>query len=159
MGAKPASGELNKALRPIFSKIPGVHIIHDDVVVATKTTEEHEQTLKEVLRTCAELGLTLNPNKCIFKKSEIPFWGMIVSKDGVRPDPSKVQALKDASRPRTKNELMSFLCMVQGLSRVSAPAAELGQTAMEGKVTTSTVGRSSLHLQQDRLLLGATTQW
>ena len=63
MGAKPASGELNKALRPVFSKIPGVHIIHDDVVVATTTTDEQEKALEEVLRTCADLGLTLNPTK------------------------------------------------------------------------------------------------
>ena len=116
MGSKPASGELNKALRPIFSKIPGVHIIHDDVVVATVTEEEQEKALEEVLRTCADLGLTLNPTRCIFKKEQIPFWGMIISKDGARPDPSKVQALRDATRPMTKGELMSFLCMGQASS-------------------------------------------
>ena len=124
MGAKPASGELNKALQPVFSNIPNVHIIHDDVVIATASEEEHEKTLETVLQTLNDLGLTLNPNKCIFKTSEIPFWGMIISKDGVSPDPRKVEALKDATHPETKAELMSFLCMVQasgefipGLSR------------------------------------------
>ena len=132
MGAKPASGELNKALQPVFAEIPNVHIIHDDVVIATASEEEHDKIVETVLQTLEDLGLTLNPNKCIFKKPEIPFWGMLISKDGVRPDPTKVQALRDATHPETKAELMSFLCMVQasgefipGLSRETANLREL----------------------------------
>ena len=113
MGAKPASGELNKALRPVFSSIPGVHIIHDDVVIATPGVDEHRKVLDEVLQLIKEKGLTLNPAKCIFQKDEIPFWGMVIGKDGVKPDPAKVLALREADHPETKGELMSFLCMLQ----------------------------------------------
>ena len=108
MGAKPESGELNKALRPLFSNLPAVHVIHHDLVVATSTLEEHKDATIEALQTILQSGLTLNPDKCRFDKKEIPFWGMIISGDGVRPDPSKVEALQNATRPESKSELMSF---------------------------------------------------
>ena len=57
--------------------------------------------------------MTLNINKCLFHKSQVPFWGVIVGKEGVRPDPEKVSALKYASRPTNKQELISYLCMIQ----------------------------------------------
>ena len=53
--------------------------------------------------------MTLNPNKCIFSKVEIPLWGVNITKDGLKPDPKKVESLKQAS----KAELISFMCMIQ----------------------------------------------
>ena len=40
-GALPASSELNNALRQIFSGVPNVHVIHDDIILATKSQDEH----------------------------------------------------------------------------------------------------------------------
>ena len=57
--------------------------------------------------------MTLNLGKCLFEKEEIPFWGLIVSKDGLKPDPKKVASLKEASAPTNKAELASSLCMMQ----------------------------------------------
>ena len=116
MGTKPASGELTKALRPLFDSIPSAHIIHDDLIIAAKSDEEHDKILDEVLFIIKQHGLTLNLEKCLFKRKEIPFWGMIYSREGVRPDPSKVQSLKMATRPCNKSEVMSFLCMLQANS-------------------------------------------
>ena len=116
MGAKPASGELNKFLRPLFSDLPAVHIIHDDLVIATPELGEHEDVTIQVLEIIRKAGLTLNPDKCLFHRKEIPFWGMIISGSGVGPDPAKVEALRNASRPESKSELMSFLCMLQSNS-------------------------------------------
>ena len=50
MGLKPSQGELNAALTPIFSHINGVHLIHDDVVIATSTNDEHLKAVKLVLQ-------------------------------------------------------------------------------------------------------------
>ena len=116
MGTKPASGELNKALRPLFNKIGAAHVIHDDLVIATATEEEHRQVIPQVLQVIQKAGLTLNPEKCLFVNREIPFWGMRISGEGVRPDPGKVQALQEASHPNSKAEAMSFLCMLQANS-------------------------------------------
>ena len=42
MGLKPSQGELNAALQPLFAHVPEVHVIHDDLVIATVTEEEHQ---------------------------------------------------------------------------------------------------------------------
>ena len=49
MGNLVASGELNKALQPVFGKIPNVHLIHDDMIIAAQTLKEHDNTVEAVL--------------------------------------------------------------------------------------------------------------
>ena len=66
MGIKPAQGELNVALRSVFAHIPNAHQIHDDLIVATQTLEEHVQVIEECMKAIAEAGITLNPAKCFF---------------------------------------------------------------------------------------------
>ena len=78
MGIKPAQSELSAALRPIFGHIPNVFLIHDDLVIATKTTDKHKDTLSKVMEAVRKANLTLNQKKCIFGKSEIKFWGHVI---------------------------------------------------------------------------------
>lgn len=59
-------------------------------MIATTSQEDHEKAVAD---------LTLNPRKCKFLKEEIPFWGMIILGSGVRPDPRKVEALREATHP------------------------------------------------------------
>ena len=49
MGIKPAQGELNVALKPIFANIDNVHLIHDDLINATTVMKEHTQTIRYVI--------------------------------------------------------------------------------------------------------------
>ena len=112
-GCCPSSGELSKALAPLFQSIPEVHLIQDDLILATKNQRDHRRALEKVLEIIETSGMTLNLSKCLFEKDEIPFWGLIVSKDGLRPDPKKVESLREASAPSNKAELSSFLCMIQ----------------------------------------------
>ena len=67
MGLTPSQGELSVALRPIFADIEGVHVIHDDVIVGTKTDAEHDQAIKECMEAIKKAGLTLNAPKCVPK--------------------------------------------------------------------------------------------
>ena len=113
MGSTPASGELTKALRPLFQHIKEVHVIHDDIIIATNNEDEQKRVLNQVLQIIEDNGMTLNSNKCIFNQTEVPFWGVLVNEHGIRPDPEKVKALKHATRPQNRQELISFLCMLQ----------------------------------------------
>ena len=113
MGIKPAQSELNAALRPIFRHIQNSFLIHNDLVIATKTTIEHKDTHSKVKEAVQNANLTLNLEKCIFSKSEIKFWGMLFTSERVKPDPEKVKALKHISPPKDKDELKSFICMMQ----------------------------------------------
>ena len=113
MGLKPAQGELNAALQPLFAHLPDVDVIHDDIVISTENESDHVALVDEVLRIISRSGLTLNANKCVFGADEIKFWGLIFSAEGVRPDPEKVEALDSLTTPQSKEELVSFLCMMQ----------------------------------------------
>lgn len=116
MGIKPAQGELNTALQPLFAHIKNAHLIHDDLVIATVTEEDHIETVQQVMEVVKEAGLTLNPEKCCFAQKEINFWGMIYGSYGVRPDPEKLEALEHITPPSHREELISFLCMMQSNS-------------------------------------------
>lgn len=116
MGTLPASGELNKALTPIFANCPEIHVIHDDIIIATESKRAHERVVEMAIKAIQEAGLTLNMEKCRFAKRKVRFWGCIVSDQGVSPDPEKVRALDKAGPPSNKAELRSFLSMVQAQS-------------------------------------------
>ena len=113
MGTAPASGELNKALRPVFHDIKDAHVIQDDLIIGGETQEHHDQVLEQVCERIEEIGMTLNPDKCIISEDQIPWWGMMISKDGISPDPSKIDALKHMTPPRTRDEVKSLFCMLQ----------------------------------------------
>ena len=114
MSINPAQGELNKvALKPLFMPIENAHLIYNDLILATKTVSEHIETIRRVMEVVSEAGLTLNPEKCSFTNKEINFWGMIFSADRMRPGPAKVAALDFITARTNKDELLSFLCMMQ----------------------------------------------
>ena len=64
-----------------------------------------------------EVGMCFNPTKCQFRKSEVKFFGIMLNRQGVVPDPTKIEALKKLPEPRTENILQSFLGIVNYLSR------------------------------------------
>ena len=100
----------------IFSSIDHTHIIHDDLIIATPTLEEHDCVLEIVLNRIIEVGLTLNPEKCFLKLKEISFWGVRITEHGIQPDPNKVEFIKQVTAPTSKKELISFLSMIQSNS-------------------------------------------
>ena len=132
MGVKPAQGELNMALQPLFANILQAHLIHDDLIAAATTNAEHNQAIEAVMNVISSAGIALNPDKCTFGVPEIEFWGLRIGSDGVRPDPAKVEALNHITPPQSREELASFLCMMQSNSdfisifaKLAAPLREL----------------------------------
>ena len=113
MGCKTSSGELNRALRPIFKDIDHAFLIQDDLIVAGVDRKQHDKALKKVLKAVQDSGMTLNPSKCIIRKSSVPWWGMVVGEKGLSPDPAKVQAIKEMTPPANKEEVNSLVCLLQ----------------------------------------------
>ena len=70
--------------------------------------KDHYRALKECLEVLRQNGLTAKKSKCEFAKPSIKFFGLIFSSKVVHPDPEKVEALKAAEPPRSKEELRSF---------------------------------------------------
>ena len=64
-----------------------------DVIVFSKTLEEHVFRLKAVFEKLKQEGLKLKPSKCEFFRQELTYLGHVVSKDGIQTDPKKVEAI------------------------------------------------------------------
>ena len=77
----------------------------DDIIVFSKTPEEHIERLRSVFQKLAAAGLKLKPSKCEFFKSRVTYLGHIVSKDGIKTDPKKIEAIKNWLVPKTATEV------------------------------------------------------
>lgn len=100
----------------------------DDILVYSKTMEQHKIDVGEVLQALQEAGLKIKPEKCTFLCDEVPFFGHIISAEGVRPDPEKVKVILDFPVPTNTTEILSFLGIfnwfkkfVPGLAELEAP--------------------------------------
>ena len=112
----------------ILRCIEGCANSQDDIIVWGATKKEHDQRLRSCLTRIRQSGLKLNQSKCIFTLKSLTFLGHIISADGVKPDPTKVNAIKDMPIPKSKIDLQRFLGMVNyvakfvpNLSQMTAP--------------------------------------
>ena len=95
----------HRTVTEAFSDIPGVHTYIDDILVAGSTEDEHDTRLRAVLDRCRQLNLKLNLSKCQFKKSELKYLGHILTSEGIKPDPDKVDSISHFPTPTTKSEV------------------------------------------------------
>jgi hypothetical protein len=102
-----------------------VVIYLDDITVFSRSDEEHCCHLRKVFLKCRRFGLSLNPKKSLFSMKEGKLLGHIVSSEGVRIDPSRVEAIQTLSLPRSKKEVQSFLGKVNFLRRFVSNFVEL----------------------------------
>ena len=81
----------------------------DDIIIFSKTFDEHITRLENVFKQLEKHGLKLKASKCEFFKSQVQYLGHIVSDEGIQTDPDKIAALKDWPAPTNIKELRSFL--------------------------------------------------
>ena len=115
-GLETSQDVFQKAMDQILEGLPGVVSIADDIVVYGTNEQDHDQNLHRLMQRARERGLVFNPTKCRIKEEEIPFFGNIYSKNRVRPDPVKVQAIAELKEPTNTTELQSFLGMITYLA-------------------------------------------
>ena len=82
-----------------------------DIVVHSNSWRNNLKHLEEVFRRLAAAGLTIKQSKCIFASRDCTFLEYRIRKGGVRPEKSKVQAIVDMIRPKTKKDVKTFLGM------------------------------------------------
>ena len=86
----------------IFNNMPNVFGIADDILVIgyNKDGTDHDKAVYKVLKWCQDVNLKLNKEKCHFRCTSIPFFGEVVSRQGIQPDPQKVRALTNIPTPK-----------------------------------------------------------
>ena len=89
----------------------------DDITVYSKNDQDHLEHLKQVFLNCKKNGISLNPKKSNFSMKEGKLLGHVISKEGIRIDPSRVVAIQKIDILRNKKEIQSFLGKVNFLRR------------------------------------------
>jgi hypothetical protein len=94
--------------------------------------QEHERLVKKVLKRLEEHDLFTKPGKCTFRVKEVEFLGMIVSREGIKMDDSKVKAIREWPTPKTVRGVRSFLGLanfyrrfIEGYAQVTRPLNDL----------------------------------
>src|ERR1700710_2085199 len=86
-----------------------VAVYLDNILIFTGTLEDHRKITHEVLRQLRAHDLYLRPEKCEFEKTEIEYLGLVIREGEVSRDPTKVEAGRNWSAPKTLREVRGFL--------------------------------------------------
>ena len=93
----------------VLRGLPFAMVYIDDILIYSENEKNHKQHLKQVLQCIKEHGLTLHSEKCSIGLQSVPYLGHIVSKEGMRPDPSKIHVIQDWPTPCNANEIQRFM--------------------------------------------------
>ncbi|MCP4473522.1 MAG: RNA-directed DNA polymerase, partial [Gammaproteobacteria bacterium] len=113
MGLKTAGSFFQKLMNKVFNGVldDGIYCYLDDICIATSTFEEHLAKLITVLSRLREALLKLKPKKCVLLSENTRYLGHIVSREGLTPDPKKVDGIQSYPEPKTQTEVRRFLGM------------------------------------------------
>ncbi|XP_058762994.1 uncharacterized protein LOC131636407 [Vicia villosa] len=121
---------MNRVFQPYLDQF--VVIFINDILIYSRTIEEHMEHLRIVLSVLREKQLFAKFSKCEFWMSEFKFLGHVISCDGVAVDPSKVEAVINWERPKNATEVRSFLGLagyyrrfIMGFSKLALPLTRL----------------------------------
>ena len=123
-GIKSAPEVFQKHMKQLLEGLDGVEVILDDILVWGKNMVQHDERLIQLLERLRAIGLQLNNDKCKIGLTEIPYIGHLLSEQGVKPDPSKVDAIVNMPCPTNKQDLQRFLGMLAYLSKFIPNMAE-----------------------------------
>ena len=115
-GLRVSQDVFQEKMDMILQGCDGTMHITDDIVVFGTSPEEHDRNLHKLMLQARKMGLVFNPNKCVIRMNQVNFFGMVYTKDGVRPDPKKTEEIANLPSPSSVKELQQFLGMVQYMS-------------------------------------------
>jgi transposase InsO family protein len=124
----------------------------DDIVVFSRTFEEHVERLEAIFKRLESTGLKLKPSKCHLFQKRIKYLGHIVSAEGVETDPEKVAALRKWPIPQSVKDVRSFLGFagyyrryIKGFASVARPLHDLLKEPASGKKRARKKQQASRH--------------
>jgi len=118
---------MNNVFRTVI--VEGIVIVYlDDILIFTKTEEEHERAVQRVLEILAEHKLFLRPEKCEFHRKQIEYLGLVISENKVAMDPVKVARVCEWPTPESWTDVQAFVdfvnfyrCFIQDFLTIARP--------------------------------------
>ena len=127
---------MNRVFKPYLDQFVVVFI--DDILVCSKSREEHECRLITILQTLRDKQLYAKLKKCEFWLDKVSFLGHVVTNDDIFVDLGKVDVVSNWTRPNTVIEIRSFLGLtgyyrqfIEGFSKIALPLTSLTQKGVK----------------------------
>ncbi|GFU01454.1 retrovirus-related Pol polyprotein from transposon 297 [Trichonephila clavipes] len=111
-------------MHEVLRGLPFCFVYLDDILCYSENAEEHRSHLRTIFQRLSSYGLKLNISKCVFGVTELIFLGHLITPDGIKPLPDKVQAVLVYKQPETVGSLRKFLGLLNFYRRVLPKAAE-----------------------------------
>ena len=122
-GLVSSSEEFQRRLSEALDGLPGVTVVADDILIYGKgenkeeAMNNHNQNLEKLLIRAQEVNLKLNKEKCRFLLQELPYIGHIITEQGIKPDPKKINAIQEMKPPKDSDEIRRFLGHINYVSK------------------------------------------
>ena len=133
-GLTNASAVFQREMNKVLADLPFVLVYLDDILVFSKSAEEHAEHLKQVLARLRKHKLYAKMSKCFFFRDSVEFLGHVVSKDGVQVDPKKVSVIRDWPPLRDVQQFLGlgnyFKHYIQGYAKLVAPLRKLTEKSV-----------------------------
>lgn len=149
-----APATFQRFMDEVVRGLEGVYNFIDDILIASKTPEEHYKHLKALFERLASYGLCINLAKCTFGATTINFLGFHLSETGIKPLPEKVKCITDFPQPNTLTQLRRFIgmfnfyrCFVPKAAHILAPLIKLLEGHQTKKKSRSNIRNSTEQLQ------------
>ena len=119
MGICHAGDDYGRRFSDIFGHIPNTARCMEDLVIYSRTYEEHITLLRLLFQTAQDNNVSFNRKKTMFAKETAIFAGYVVSTDGFRPNPELMRAIRDFPFPKNVTDLRSFYGLCQQVGNFS----------------------------------------
>lgn len=116
MGLSCSSDEYLQRSAKALGDLPRTHQVVDDILIEHSDFQNHVKQVRELLQRCRKHSITLNPKKFNFAQSSVEFAGYHVGANGVKADPSKLEAISRFPTPSSLTDLRSFLGLAEQLA-------------------------------------------
>jgi len=137
-GIVSAQDEFQRQMGEILNNLPGHVVLVDDILVYGDSRESHDKDLTGILKRLSENDVHRNPDKINVAETEPSYYGHIISRNGIRPDPTKIEAIHNIKTPKSKKGLQTILGMITylgkfipNLSDLTSPLKELLKKEIE----------------------------
>ncbi|GFX07235.1 hypothetical protein TNCV_2972121 [Trichonephila clavipes] len=111
-------------MRFMHEVLPFCFVYLDGILCYSENAEEHRSHLRTIFQRLSSYGLKLNISKCVFGVTGLIFLGHLITPDGIKPLPDKVQEVLDYKQPKTVGSLRKFLGLLIFYRRFLPKAAE-----------------------------------
>lgn len=133
-GLKNAPATFQRVMDLVLSGMQGseIFVYLDDIVLYSSSLTEHAIKFKKLAARLREANLRLQPDKCEFLRKEVIYLGHIIGKNGVRPDPGKIDAVQNFPIPKNAKNIKQFLGLagyyrrfIKNFSKIAKPLTNL----------------------------------